>query len=100
MIAEDETPEEAGRRAAERTLRELKESMPAIQMAAAVFACLHQLIALLIVKGVIEPQEALDAFARASDDVQCQPDDEVAVQVIEVLCRKLAKRPGAKRPGG
>jgi hypothetical protein len=98
-MSEDQlSPEEIGKRMAERSMRELTASLPAIQMSAAVLACLQQLVRLLIDKGVIAPQETLDAFARASDEIQPVPDSEIAVRIVEQLCTFVAKLPGAKRP--
>jgi hypothetical protein len=94
---EPSPPEEYGKRLAKQANDAIQMQMPSIQMSAAVLACLHQLLALLIHKGVIEPQETLDAFARASDDIQLQPDSDLAVQIVEGLCSFVAKLPGARR---
>jgi len=90
-------PEKVGQEAFERSIAHMKTVLPAIQMAAATQACLQQLVALLIEKKVISPQDALDAFARASDDIQRCPDSGVAVQTVEGMCSFIAKIPGAKR---
>ena len=91
------TPEEYGKRLAEQTVREFEKAKPAIHMAAANQACLTRLVVLLIEKGILQPQETLDAFAKASDEIQLQPDSAIGVQVVEGLCSIVAGLPGAKR---
>ena len=92
------TPEEIGRELAEKTSADLKRAMPSIQTAAALEVCLIELVRLLISKKVLDPQEALDAFVRASDEIQSQPDSVTAVRTVERLCSAIARLPGAKRP--
>jgi hypothetical protein len=92
------SPEEIGRELAEKASAEMRLAMPSIQTAAALEACLIELVRLLISKRVLDPQEALDVFARASDEIQSRPDSATAVRTVERLCSAIAKLPGANRP--
>lgn len=55
------------------------------------------LVRLLISKKILDPQEALDAFAIASDEIQLVPNSAIGVQTVERVCGAIAKLPGAKR---
>ena len=100
-MSEDQlSPEEIGKRMAERSMREIKASLPAIQMSAAVFACLQQLVRLLIDKGVfprLRLKKPLTLLREPQNEIQPVPDSEVAVRIVEQLCTFVAKLPGAKR---
>jgi hypothetical protein len=92
------TPEEIGREAAERTTAELRRSASLVQADATLEACFHTLLRLLIAKGILGAQEALDAFVRLSDEIQSRPGSQADVQTLERLCSMLSGLPGAKRP--
>jgi hypothetical protein len=92
------TPEEAARELALRTTEEIRRMMPLVQVDAALEACFHVLLRLLIAKGTLEAQEALDAFETLSGELQFRRDNPVGVLTLERLCSMLAALPGAKRP--
>ena len=96
-MTEEKSPAEIGRETAKRTLRDLEMSKAPIQMSAAIFVCLQQLVALLIEKKVLGSQEVLDAFEKASGEIQSVPDGALGVQIVEGLCSFVAKLPGATR---
>ena len=82
---------------AEQAFAEPMRDMPSIRTAAALEVCLMELMRLLISKDGLDPQEALDAFVRASDAIQSRLGSEIAVQTVERLCSAIAELPGANR---
>ena len=96
-MIEKETPAAMGRRLAEKTAAEMAQMMPLINAVSALDACLHELIELLITKNVLSPQETLDAFARASGEIQAVGGETSGVETVERICKRIAALPGAKR---
>jgi hypothetical protein len=56
-----------------------------------------ELMRLLISKKVLDPQDALDAFVKASDAIQSRLGSEIAAQTVERLCSAIVELPGANR---
>jgi len=89
-------PSEYGMHSAERN----GPSTELLQTAAALGACLQQLVERLAVKGSLSAQEFLDTLVRASDDIQRGPHSAIAVIKIEEICREIAAMPGVTRASG
>jgi hypothetical protein len=63
----------------------------AMQVAGAVLACLHQMVTLLVVKGLLQPKEMFDALTLAQDAVPLSHTK--AISIIEELGKHVTRLP-------
>jgi len=76
---------------------DLEAIMRQARLFAGTTTALFELIKLLVVKGLLDPQEVLDAYEEASNDILKQENGAEGVAAMEAIRAQIVKVPVAGR---